>query len=112
MADNRDSDIINLVMQDNNDSEDKISQNGEDIIANEQDERNDKADNINEEKIKKDSTGIVNTVLAYIHYGISSATPDNVLEVACTHFTHDEISTAKDKLWKECDIGVPPSRNN
>ena len=41
----------------------------------------------------------MNTVLAYIQYGISSATPDNVLEVVCTHFTSTEITEAKDVLW-------------
>ena len=38
---------------------------------------------------------ITNTVLAYVQYGISCASPDNVLEVVCTHFTLDEIAEAK-----------------
>ena len=58
-----------------------------------------------------DNHGIINTVLAYLHYGISSATPDNVIEVACTHFAPEEIIEAKDKLWKECDLGDPPTRH-
>ena len=51
---------------------------------------------------------ITNTVLAYVQYGISSASPDNVLEVVCTHFTLDEIAEAKDILY---DLGDPPIRN-
>ena len=64
------------------------------------------------EATNDNSAGVMNTVLAYIHYGISSATPDNVLKVACTHFTPDEIISAKNKLWRECNRGTPPPRNN
>lgn len=59
-----------------------------------------------------DVCGVANTVLAYIQYGISSATPDNIVEVACSHFTLDEITYAKNKLWKVCTLGSPPPRNN
>ena len=55
---------------------------------------------------------IINTVLAYIHYGISSATADNVLEVVRSHFTEKEIISAKETLWRECDLGEPQSRYN
>ena len=51
-----------------------------------------------------ETIAIVNTVLAYIHYGISSATPDNVIEVVLGHFTGEEILDAKIKLWKECEL--------
>ena len=33
--------------------------------------------------------------IACVQYGISSASPDNVLEVVCTHFTLEEITEAK-----------------
>ena len=59
-----------------------------------------------------ETIAIVNTVLAYIHYGISSATPDNVIEVVLGHFTGEEILDAKIKLWKECELGDPPTRQN
>ena len=71
--------------------------------------------NVNNESSndRDDRIGIINTVLVYLQYGISSATVDNVLEVACTHFTFDEIIDAKDKLWKECCPDEPaPVRNN
>ena len=55
---------------------------------------------------------IRNTVLAYVQYGISSASPDNVLEVVCTHFTPDEIAEAKDILYDLGELGDPPIRNN
>ena len=42
-----------------------------------------------------ETMAIVNAVLAYIHYGISSATPDNVMEVVLGHFTGVEIVNAK-----------------
>ena len=61
---------------------------------------------------KPDGCGIANTVLAYIQYGISSATPDNIVEVACSHFSLEEITHAKNKLWSECELGTPPPRNN
>ena len=51
-------------------------------------------------------------VLAYVQYGISSASPDNVLEVVCTHFTLDEIAEAKDILYDLGELGDPPIRNN
>ena len=57
-------------------------------------------------------SNVINTVLGYIQYGISSATPDNVAEVACSHFTPEEIIEAKDVLWSRCDLGGPPSRHN
>ena len=34
-------------------------------------------------------------ILACVQYGTSSASPDNVLEVVCTHFTLEEITEAK-----------------
>ena len=49
------------------------------------------------EATNDNNLGVMNTVLAYIHYGISSATPDNVHKVVCTHFTPDEIVSAKNK---------------
>ena len=64
------------------------------------------------EQQRGDNIGICNTVLAYIQYGLSSATPDNVIEVVCTHFSPEEITGAKDKLWRSCDLGGPPPRNN
>ena len=45
-----------------------------------------------------ETIAIVNTVLAYIPYGISSATLDNVIEVVLGHFTGKEILDAKTKL--------------
>ena len=54
----------------------------------------------------------MNTVLACIHYGISSATPDNVIDVVLEHFTGEEILDAKINLWKECELGDPPPRHN
>ena len=59
-----------------------------------------------------DRIGIINAVLAYTHYGISSATTDNVLEVVCSHFTLEEIENAKKKLWRDCDLGDPPLRKS
>ena len=56
-----------------------------------------------------ETIAIVNTVLAYIHYGISSATPDNVIEVVLGHFTGEEILNAKIKLWNKCELGDPPT---
>ena len=55
---------------------------------------------------------ITNTVLANVQYGISSASPDNVLEVVGTHFTIDEITEAKDILYHLGDLDDPPIRNN
>ena len=52
------------------------------------------------------------TALAYIYYGISSATPDNVIEVVLGHFTGEEILDAKIKLWKECELGDAPTQQN
>ena len=37
-----------------------------------------------------ETIAIVNAILAYIHYGISSATPDNVMEVVLGHFTGEK----------------------
>ena len=59
-----------------------------------------------------ETIAIVNAVLAYIHYGISSATPDNVMEVVLGHFTGEEILNAKNMMWRECELGDPPPRNN
>ena len=59
-----------------------------------------------------ETIAIVNTVLAYIHYGISSATPGNVIEVVLGHFTGEVILDAKLKLWKECELGDPPPWHN
>ena len=59
-----------------------------------------------------ETIAIVNAVLAYIHYGISSATPDNVMEVVLGHFTGEEIVNAKNMMWRECELGDPPPRNN
>ena len=42
-----------------------------------------------------ETVAIANAVLGYIHYGISSATPDNVMEVVLGHFTGEEILHAK-----------------
>ena len=67
---------------------------------------------MNDNNSKKDRVIIMNTVLAYIQYGISNATPDNVLEVVCTHFTSTEITEAKYVLWNDCKLGNHPSRNN
>ena len=64
------------------------------------------------EQQRGDNIGICNTVLAYIQYGLSSATPDNVIEVVCSHFSPEEITGAKDKLWRSCELGGPPPRNN
>ena len=58
------------------------------------------------------STAIVNAVLAYINYGISSATSDNVIEVVLGHFTAEEIIHAKNMMWRECELGDPPPRIN
>ena len=55
-----------------------------------------------------ETIAILTTVLAYSHYGISSATPANVIEVFLGHFTGEEILDAKIKLWKECKLGDPP----
>ena len=41
---------------------------------------------------------VPNTLLAYTRYGMSTATPDNLL---ASHFTLDEIIKAKNVLW--CD---------
>ena len=54
----------------------------------------------------------MNMVLAYIQYGISSSTQDNVLEVVCIHFISDEITETENVLWNDCKLGSPPSRNN
>ena len=42
-----------------------------------------------------ETIAIVNTVLAYIHYGISNATPGNVIEVVLGYFTGEVILDAK-----------------
>ena len=47
-----------------------------------------------------ETIAIVNAVLAYIHYGISSATSDNVIEVVLGHFTAEEIIHAKNMMWR------------
>ena len=59
-----------------------------------------------------ETIAIVNAVLAYIHNGISSATPDNVMEVVLGHFPGEEILNAKNMMWRECELGDPPPRNN
>ena len=59
-----------------------------------------------------ETIAIVNAALAYIHYGISSATPDNVMEVVLGQFTAEEIIHAKNMMWRECQLGNPAPRNN
>ena len=76
------------------------------------DDESENTQTMNNNNSKKDRVIIMNTVLAYIQYGISSAIPDKVLEVVCTHFTSTEIIEAKDVLWNDCKLGNPPSRNN
>ena len=52
--------------------------------------------------VKYDEDNCVNitsTVLAYVQYGISSASPGNVLEVVCTHFLLEEITEAKSWMF-------------
>ena len=53
---------------------------------------------------------VPNTLLAYTRYGMSTATPDNLL---ASHFTFDEIIKAKNVLWCECTMlknSEPPKR--
>ena len=105
MSENNDSSNENLVAQDSSEEHNGFNDNAHDNVS---------CDNSDDEhsKTKGDRIGIVNVVLAYTHYGISSATPDNVLEVVCAHFTLQEIEDAKRQLWRECDLGEPPLRKS
>ena len=106
LVDRDDSEEIDTVSNDRDTSENNDMNN----VSN-NDSSND-LNNTNNDMSRGDAIGINNAVLAYIHYGISSASPENVKEVACTHFTLEEIVYAKDKLWKECSLGEPLPRNN
>ena len=55
---------------------------------------------------------IVNTLLTYAEYCMSCASPDNMRQVLCSHFTIDEITDAKEILWDSFDLGELPKRAN
>ena len=105
MSENNDSSNENLVVQDSSEEHNGFNVNGN----THSDVNIDNSDNSDDEhsKTKGDRIGIVNVVLTSTHYGISSATPDNVLEVVCVHFTLKEIEDAKRQLWRECDLWEP-----
>lgn len=59
-----------------------------------------------------ESVLIVNTLLTYAEYCMSCASPDNMRQVLCSHFTIDEITDAKEILWDSFDLGELPKRAN
>ena len=85
---------------------------GEESQNNNMDNKGRNSDHDCTEPKSTETIAIVNAVLAYIHYGISSATPDNVIEVVLGHFTGEETLNAKNMMWRECELGDPPPRNN
>ena len=64
------------------------------------------------EPMSTETITIVNAVLAYIHYGISSAFPDNVMEVVLGHFTGEKIIHAKNMMLGESESGNPSPHHN
>ena len=93
-------------------SENPVIENIENNHSHFSDDESENTQTMNDNNSKKDRVIIMDTVLAYIQYGISNATPDNVSEVVCTHFASTEITEAKDVLWNDCRLGNPPSRDN
>ena len=41
---------------------------------------------------------LIDTVLGYMRYGMSCATPDNLTRILCSHFSAEEICDAKQLL--------------
>ena len=56
---------------------------------------------------------LIGTVLGYMRYGMSCATPDNLTRILCSHFSAEEICDAKQLLWTYCNLpDVPKSTNS
>jgi len=111
------SDSNNNLADMNNDSTHSDDREGEDnantnvFDCNDGADMNDSTDtdsdtNDNEREI------IINTLLTYACYSISSATADNTRTLMSSHFTIDEICDAKDLLWSRCNLGETINRKN
>ena len=55
---------------------------------------------------------LVDTVLSFVMHGLNSGTPDNVLKIALGTITVLEVQESVRKLWKNCNLGDLPVRNN
>ena len=55
---------------------------------------------------------LIDTVLRYMRYGMSCATPDNLTRILCSHFSAEEICDAKQLLWTYCNLQDVPNRTN
>ena len=69
---------------------------------------------------KNDSAGdeignavpLVDTVLCFVMNGLNTETAENVLKVASSTFTINEVRQSVCKLWEYCKLGDVPVRNN
>ena len=55
---------------------------------------------------------LIDTVLGYMRYGMSCATPDNLTRILCSHFSAEEMCDAKQLLWIYCNLPDVPKRTN
>ena len=53
---------------------------------------------------------LLNTVLAFLKYGMNCATVKNTHTVASNIFSLIEVTEALDVLWQGCDLGKPPEK--